>query len=179
MSLTLPSTFHCERSIHLAHPEGGIKCLQYRPASHSMGSEPATIASPEVSSAKHDVTTEADTRLKQHPQSLKRGAFTGLLNVCSDVFAILVWSGMLVYAIILWYFNGALVKVMPFTAQKLLTAARPVSFQPYRLLSRVSLTYRSFRHFFRSYSLRHLLDYYDLSLFGCLKEAAKSDCLTN
>jgi hypothetical protein len=95
-----------------------------------MGSELAATESPEVSSAKHDVMTEADTHLKQHPRSLKRGAFTGMLNVCSDAFAILDWSGVLAYAIILWYFNGALVKDMPFSPQKLLTAARPVSSNP-------------------------------------------------
>jgi hypothetical protein len=91
-----------------------------------MDSESVAIKSPEVSSA----TTEADTHLKQYPRSLKRGAFACLLDVCSDVFAILAWSGMLMYAIVLWYFNGAFVKDMPFSAQKLLTVARPVSSNP-------------------------------------------------
>lgn len=89
-----------------------------------MDAEPVAIKSPEVRGAKHDVTTEADT---QHPRSLERGAFACLLNICSDVFAILAWSGMLMYAIILWYFNGTLVKDIPFSAQKLLTVAKPVS----------------------------------------------------
>lgn len=59
------------------------------------------------------------------PRNLDRSVWNKLSLVATDVFSILAWSGMSIYAIILWRYHGELVQKIPFSAEALLSFATP------------------------------------------------------
>lgn len=58
-------------------------------------------------------------------RNLSRSTFDSLVLIAADLFSIVAWMGMLVYALLLWYNNGVLVDESTISIEALVAAATP------------------------------------------------------
>lgn len=56
-------------------------------------------------------------------RSLNRTALESFLLISIDIFSILAWSGMLVYAMYLWHYRNQMIQDIPFSVETLLALA--------------------------------------------------------
>lgn len=79
------------------------------------------------SSATLRVDERANGLSPTRPGTLRRSASQHALNVAADILSAVAWAGMLVYAALLWLYHDQPFSEIPFPADRLVEAARPVS----------------------------------------------------
>ena len=90
------------------------------------------VVSTDTQSLKHNATIRAgttesrsdiDASLLAEPRSLRRSINSAAINIASDLLSVVAWSGMLVYAALLWYYRERPFSAIPFPAERLISGA--------------------------------------------------------